>query len=81
VAVWEMNGATIIGNGGLGAVPSNWFIVETGDFNADGMSDILWRDTAGDVAMWFMNGLSLLSPPAGLGNVSNVWTIQNVNAD
>jgi hypothetical protein len=31
-------------------------IVETGDFNGDGMSDILWRDTSGNTAIWFMNG-------------------------
>ena len=30
------------------------------DFNGDGMSDIAWRDTSGDLAIWLMNGGSLL---------------------
>ena len=32
----------------------------THDFNGDGKSDILWRDIAGDVGMWLMNGASIL---------------------
>ena len=37
-------------------------MVGTGDFNGDGKSDILWRDTAGDVAVWQMNGTQIQSP-------------------
>jgi subtilase family serine protease len=44
------------------------------DFNGDGKSDILWRDTSGDVAIWFMNGAQMQY--AGVGNVPpNVWSI------
>jgi hypothetical protein len=36
---------------GAGAT-SNWQIIQTGDFNGDGYSDILWRDvSSGMVAM------------------------------
>ena len=35
----------------------------THDFNGDGNSDILWRDTAGDVAMWLMSGTQILQEP------------------
>ena len=31
------------------------------DFNGDGASDIAWRDTAGDVSMWLMNGTTPMS--------------------
>jgi hypothetical protein len=58
---------------------TNWPIVETGDFNGDGMSDILWRDTSGNTAIWFMNGAT--STGASLGVVSTDWTIQGLNAD
>jgi hypothetical protein len=54
--------------------------VETGDFNGDGKSDILWQDTSGNVAIWFMNGAHLLQS-AGVGNVPTVWSIQVTGAD
>jgi hypothetical protein len=48
----------------------------THDFNADGSSDVLWRDTSGNVAMWEMNGTSVLNPnAAGVGNVPTTWSI------
>ena len=47
----------------LGAVPSAWSVIGTGDFNGDGMSDILWRNTTTDtVGIWLMNGTTWLSP-------------------
>jgi hypothetical protein len=51
-------------------------IVGTGDFNGDGYADILWRDTSGNVAIWEMNGITVLNPnTAGVGNVSTTWSI------
>ncbi|MBR1122971.1 VCBS repeat-containing protein [Bradyrhizobium lablabi] len=53
------------------------------DFNADGFSDILWRNDAGTTQIWNMNGGTL----AGTGNLGNVpapWTIAGTgdfNAD
>jgi hypothetical protein len=45
------------------------------DFNDDAKSDLLWRDTSGDVAMWLMNGAQILSS-AGVGGASpSVWSI------
>ncbi len=38
------------------------FISYSGDFNADGKQDILWRNTqTGEVRIWYMNGSSILS--------------------
>jgi len=53
--------------------------VETGDFYGNGYSDILWRNTNGDVDIWLMNGLQALG--TDIGNVSTSWTIQGANAD
>jgi hypothetical protein len=48
----------------------------THDFNGDGKSDILWRDTSGNVAIWEMNGTSVLNANATfVGGVSTVWSI------
>jgi phospholipase C len=46
----------------------------THDFNDDGYSDILWRDTSGDTALWLMNGGSV-SQSAALGTVPSTLSI------
>jgi FG-GAP repeat len=61
-------------------VSTAWSVVQTGDYNGDGKSDLLWRDTSGNTAMWFMNGATI-SSSAGLGNVSTVWTVQSAHAE
>ena len=67
--------------GTFGPVPTNWQIAETGDFNGDRKSDILWRDmNGGTVAIWLINGLQILQS----NNVRTVpleWQIQGSNAD
>ncbi|HKM88556.1 MAG TPA: VCBS repeat-containing protein, partial [Xanthobacteraceae bacterium] len=79
VAIWLMNGTTILNptTSYVGTVsPSTWTIVGTGDFNGDGKTDILWRDTAGDVAIWEMNGTTILNPTATyVATVSTAWSI------
>ena len=62
------------------AEASGWSILDTGDYNGDGNSDILWGDTSGDLAIWFMNGSTILSA-AGLGNVPTSWVVQTQNAE
>jgi hypothetical protein len=56
-------------------LPGNWSIVGTGDFNSDGCSDILWQDTSGNVAIWEMNGTSVLNASTSfVANVSSNWS-------
>jgi hypothetical protein len=75
-----MNGAAVSSTGGLGNVPLAWSIVETGDYNGDGRSDLLWRDNLGNTSMWFMNGVAV-SSTAGVGNIPTTWTVQSMNAE
>ena len=44
------------------------------DFNGDGKSDIVWRNTSGEAGIWFMNGGTISSAPT-LGIVPNNWSI------
>jgi sRNA-binding regulator protein Hfq len=49
-------------------------LAQTHDFNDDGKSDIAWRNTNGDVAIWLMNGTQTLSA-SDIGNVPTSWSI------
>jgi hypothetical protein len=74
IALWLMNGTSVISTGSIGGVPSStWSIVGQRDFNADGYVDLLWQDTSGDIAIWFMKGSQVLSAQ-GVGNVPN-WSV------
>jgi hypothetical protein len=44
------------------------------DFNANGASDILWRNANGDVEVWLMDGATATTKN-NLGNLSNAWSI------
>jgi hypothetical protein len=58
----------------MGWSGNGYFLTDTHDFNGGGKSDIAWRDTAGDLGIWLMNGTQVLSAPV-LGNVPTSWTI------
>ena len=63
-----MNGAKIMQTQVLGNVGTNWFVIGQRDFTGSGNTDVLWRDTSGNVGIWVMNGTSLVSSTI-LGNV------------
>jgi YVTN family beta-propeller protein len=83
-AIWLMTGTPtqvlMSSTNDLGVVPTSWAVAVTGDFNADGKSDILWSNTNGDTAIWFMNG-AVMSSVSDLGNVPYGWVVQGAGAD
>ena len=52
---------TIASSQTINAAPdSSWSIVEVGDFNGNGRSDLLWRQNAtGLLVVWQMNGATI----------------------
>jgi hypothetical protein len=81
-AIWIMNGAQLSQSGSFGVVPTNWSPVQTGDYNGDGKSDILWRDgNAGTVAIWFMNGLQVSSSASAGAVGPTAWRTGYPQAD
>ena len=75
--IWLLNGTTRIGSGSPGSVPvsDGWVLAGTGDFNGDGKSDILWRNTfSGQAEIWLMNGTSMIGGGSP-GSAANPWTI------
>ena len=72
VAVWLMNGGSVLSSLGLGNL-MGW-TPTVGDFNGDGIADILWQNTSsGNVALWFMNANGTVQSSLGLGNLAG-WT-------
>ena len=66
-----MNGATISLTRNYGAIPSTWTIL------GDTTNEILWRDTAGDIALWGMLNAQVASATV-LGTVTSNFAVQGV---
>ena len=66
VSIWEMNGTHLLnsadGTFDVSAIPGpSWHAIGTGDFDADGHSDILLQNTSsGQASIWEMNGNALI---------------------
>ena len=72
---WSMGGGTLVNasgvtmNGSAVLVDSSWSALGVGDFNGDGLSDVLWRhSTDGSLAEWQMNGSTVTSSAAPMFN-------------
>jgi hypothetical protein len=58
----------------VGDVPTTWSIAGTGDFDGDGKGDILWTDMSGNVAIWEMNGTTILNGSSSfVSTVPSQW--------
>src|SRR5262249_5997086 len=73
--IWLMNGASAIGGGSLGTVPTDWGIVGQRDFNGDGFADILWRNgNTGEAVIWLLNGTNVIGG-GSIGVVPFGWFV------
>jgi hypothetical protein len=59
------------------AVDPDWQVVASGDFNADGLTDVLWRNSAGWLTDWLGTPSGGFSDNLGnfLRNVDNQWQV------
>jgi hypothetical protein len=75
VAIWLMNGTSVIGGGSPGSAGAPWSIVGQRDFNGDGKADILWRNgMTGLVEIWFISGSTVIGGGSP-GTVTTDWSI------
>ena len=73
-----MNGTSISAGGSPGNPGAVWSSVGVGDFNGDGMADILLEDTlTNELAIWLMNGTQIVGSGSP-GGVSSDWQVQGV---
>jgi serralysin len=67
LGVWDMNGSVLNASSALTfqnapiTPDASWHIIEIGDFNGDGNSDIMWRNDSGAMAEWLMNGSQIVA--------------------
>jgi hypothetical protein len=71
---WLMDGTTRLDGAMIGASAGLEF-VGAGDLDADGREDLVWRDDAGVMYAWMMDGLDILSASviANVSPVSDAW--------
>src|SRR5262249_17326033 len=68
---------------------ASWNVAGIADFNADGMADVLWRQTGGGLSLWQMGGSTVTASKALTYNGSavapdaswNVAAVGDFNAD
>jgi hypothetical protein len=70
----SLQGMTSLSTSTLTPSQATWSVVATGDFNTDGMGDILWEDNQGNLQVWFMNG-STISSTQNIGKLPANWTV------
>jgi len=54
---------------------NNWKFEDTGDFDADGNADIVWRHADGTVKIFFMDGAVVDSSANTSVSVDNTWEL------
>ncbi len=63
LSLWTMSGTTATSTQYLNPLmvsDPSWRIVATGDFNGDGKADLVWQHAGGWLAVWYMNGASMV---------------------
>jgi len=63
LSIWSMNGTTATLTQYMNPVVVGdpaWRIVATGDFNGDGKPDLVWQHPGGWLAVWYMDGATMI---------------------
>jgi hypothetical protein len=67
LSLWSMNRSKVTAssavtlNGNAITPDASWSVGGVGDFNGDGSSDLLWRQSSGALSLWDMHGSQIVS--------------------
>ena len=75
VAVWQMQGATLVSGDVVANPGTSWHVAGIGDFNGDSKSDIALQNTNGNVAVWEMSG-GQISQAGVVANPGPNWQVE-----
>jgi uncharacterized repeat protein (TIGR03803 family) len=75
VAVWQMQGATLLSADVVANPGPSWQVDGVGDFNGDGKSDIVLQNTNGSVGVWEMSG-GQISQAGVVANPGPSWQVE-----
>ena len=77
-----MSGTTVLPSSALITAigDTNWKVAGVGDFDGDGKSDILWRNSSnGQNAIWFMNGTTVLPSSTAITPIADTtWNVVGI---
>jgi len=79
VHAWLLGPDGIDSEGPIGAMPTA-MPLGVGDFDGDGMRDILWRTPTGEVSAWLLDGLAIREsgPITDGSEVSRAWKVAGI---
>jgi FG-GAP-like repeat len=70
------SGPGLIGGAAVGPnTGPTWHVIDAGDFNGDGRSDILWQNDNGQAAIWLMSGTNLIGGAMVGPNLGPSWHV------
>jgi hypothetical protein len=77
LTIWEMQGAQVVRHLSLAQLPAPWKLEAPGDYDGDGTTDLLWRNTdTGQLIVWLVRA-GAVATGAGLDlpDVTKDWTV------
>jgi hypothetical protein len=77
IDIWQINGLSVTGGGGVSNPGSAWFYAGTGDFQGEGGTSILFRNENGILAYWALSGTSITAVGT-MGSPGGTWSVIGV---
>lgn len=79
--LWNMNAdGTVKSNVGFGGTPTT-ALQTSGDYNGDGITDLVWKMPSTDHLVWIMNAGGTVAATAAFATQSGAWQLARTGAD